>query len=163
MIDLFQLPVPTGYELQTWLVSSIASGLMLLKGAMWVKGWKNGIANSSNGAKLLLSESEGEFRGTIKTLMANQVSLLKKMHECQKEDRDTWSPILRDLLSTQKSMSKMLENQSTLLIEHDKREQKVWEQMLIAIEAFQFDTQEARNKCFEKFDHLSRQLNEKNS
>ena len=126
LLDLLQLPIQ-GYENQVWLFTSVASGLMALKGVVWFKSLIKMNGNgTSNGSKLLLSASEGEFRGTMKTLIANQLDLLHEMHEAQES-----------AAKSQNSMSRMLDQHSTMLVEHDKREQKVWKEMLSAIEAFQ--------------------------
>jgi len=148
MIELLQGTniLPGGYETQAWIVSSGAFAMMLLKMGMWIKSWKaNG---SNNGARAVMSLGEGEFRGQVRSLLDNQLKLMEKIHYSQVNDISTWASSLTQMLTLQQSMAKMLDKHSTMLVEHDKNERKVWQQMLLAIESFQIDTQKARDQAF---------------
>ena len=155
--------------------------MMLLKMGMWIKGWKaNG---SNNGARAMLSLSEGEFRGEVRLLLENQLELIDKMHEAQvsdrkcwgpaitelvksmhqfhkdrEQDRATWAPGLTQILTLQQSTADMLDKHTKMLVSHDEHEREVWQQMLVAIESFQIDTHNARESCMQHMDNMKEEL-----
>ena len=159
MIELLQgtSVLPGGYEFQAWLVSVGAFAMMLLRMGMWIKGWKTN-GSSSNGGKAFLTLSEGEFRGEVRQLLDKQVTLLDKMHDAQAADRARWGPALTQLLTLQQSMAEMLDKHSIMLVEHDKHEREVWQQMLVAMESFQIDTQSARDALMLQMDDMKKEL-----
>ena len=181
MIELLQgtSVLPGGYEFQAWLVSSGVFAMTLLKMGMWIKGWKTNGNGSSNGAKTLISLSEGEFRGEVRLLLETQLELMDKMHEAMVSDRNHWSSAISkivdsmhqthkdreqdrtsftQLLTLQQSMADMLDKHSIMLVEHDKSEREIWQQMLTAIESFQIDTQIARAACFAEVASIKEEL-----
>jgi len=144
MLELLQVAPIQGVEIPVWIASMSASALMLLKGALWVRGAKNG----SNGSSRIAAEAQGEFRGTVKTLISNQFELLQQMHESMEADRKMWSPTIQELLQNQKKTAEML-------MVHDKQERKVWQQMIKEIQVFQKDSQAAWVVCHDKLDKLT--------
>ena len=154
MFDIMQA-VPVGYELQAWLVSAGAFSMMLVKTGMWVKGWK---ANGNGNGKTFLTLSEGEFRGEVRLLLDKQVTLMDKMHDNQAADKAVWGPAITELLTLQHSMADMLDKHATMLVEHDKHEKKVWEQMLGIMETFREDTRLAREQAFKEIASVKQEI-----
>lgn len=146
MIDIFlaQLPVPTGYETQVWIVSVVATGLMMLKGLQMIQiiwSRKNGNGHAYQ------TIHEAEFRGKINQLIQNQLEILLKMDEKMNVDREIWKPAINELLKAQASIARLLDSDAKFLREHDEREAKVWDAVLSRIKELNANAVDAWGVC----------------
>jgi hypothetical protein len=124
-----QIPDMGAYGLQAWLVSVTLAAMGLTKAAVWIKhsGSRNG--NGTNGRALLAREA-GKFEGQVLELTKRVIIMTEAMHQQQRIDRETWAPMLRNLVEGQTRMMNVLDLHANRLEQHSEKDQQMWQEML---------------------------------
>lgn len=111
---------PANLQLPAWILSVSLSSAAAVRSLLWLRGDRRG-GNNNLGATI-----EGEFRGTIKTLIRNQVELTEAMHAEIKQQGQLIEAHGHLITESCEAMGSM----SRTLTEHDVREREIWDEVL---------------------------------
>lgn len=107
-----------------WLVSVAVSTAAGVRTLLWLRGEKKN-PHSQNGSRRATDQMQGEFQGTVKTLLAAQVDLTRQMHEEMMQHGELLEAHGQLVAQSADAIGKM----AATLVEHDQRETEVWDEV----------------------------------
>lgn len=107
-----------------WLVSVAVSTAAGVRTLLWLRGEKKN-PHSQNGSRRATDTMQGEFQGTVKTVLQAQVDLTRQMHASMLQHGELLEAHGQLIAQSAEAIRDMSET----LVNHDEREMAVWDEV----------------------------------